>query len=556
MHASPLPSIYKVLLLTVTILAATIAPAQAQKCGMAFAHQNSKQKTVLHPAAALRFRNCDAREYYDSVYTRETEHFQIFYTLDIGPHATRPEFVDSLAATLENALTFHTKTMGMRAPQGLDTTSHYQMPVKIGLYPVEIAEIDFLRDPVSVLKADACNGCYGVTYPSPKDYHKSEIIIDNDFKYVPENATATSSIERGEKTCTYPISTVEQNSTAHQYSYNKEFAKGIQVTIYHEMFHAVQLQYMDLFNHWTYWIEASAAGNEEVGAPDIDDYFLYVSRFFNYGGTAIDEIEYEYGLVILYLYLYNHVDKHFDKEIWELFETKPNAPFKENLKKILEKRGLDGDSLFHDFATAAALSGKNANAVSNAHWIHEDQPRWAPATAKRSTFIDGSEGQDKFTPGIPLYSLDFYLGGTPDLDEYKGKATALVFNGEKIGIREIKNTASVDSIIKDAFFADSIMWVFSSFDDPKRIPEMVKDSTLRAFPMPWRGNGSLCFTPLPESKKFIEIRNARGDLVLREPYERTTHCIDADNVKSSMKPGVYRFRAGSRGKTEKFIVTY
>ena len=82
------------------------------------------------------------------------------------------------------------------------------------------------------------------------------------------------------------------------------------------------------------------------------------------------------------------------------------------------------------------------------------------------------------------------------------------------------------------------------------------DSTLRAFPMPWRGNGSLCFTPLPESKKFIEIRNARGDLVLREPYEKTTHCINEDNVKSSMKPGVYRFRAGSSGKTEKFIVTY
>lgn len=136
MHASSLPSIYKVLLLTVTILATAIAPAQAQKCGMAFAHQNSRQKSVLHPAAALRFRNCDAREYYDSVYTRETEHFQIFYTLGIGPHATRPEFVDSLAVTLENALTFHTKTMKMRAPQGIDTTSHYQMPVKAGLYPV------------------------------------------------------------------------------------------------------------------------------------------------------------------------------------------------------------------------------------------------------------------------------------------------------------------------------------------------------------------------------------------------------------------------------------
>ena len=74
--------------------------------------------------------------------------------------------------------------------------------------------------------------------------------------------------------------------------------------------------------------------------------------------------------------------------------------------------------------------------------------------------------------------------------------------------------------------------------------------------MPWRGKGSLCFTPLPENKKFIEIRNSRGDLVLREPYERTTHCIDGDYVKSKMKPGVYRFRAGSSGKAQKFLVVY
>ena len=113
-------------ILALALTLTSTASAHGGKCGMHFAIQNSKQpKSVLHPAAATRIKDCDAREYYDSVYTRETEHFQIFYTLGEGPHATSPEFIDSLAVTLEKALTFHTKTMRMRAPLGLDTTSHF-----------------------------------------------------------------------------------------------------------------------------------------------------------------------------------------------------------------------------------------------------------------------------------------------------------------------------------------------------------------------------------------------------------------------------------------------
>lgn len=100
------------------------------------------------------------------------------------------------------------------------------------------------------------------------------------------------------------------------------------------------------------------------------------------------------------------------------------------------------------------------------------------------------------------------------------------------------------------------MWVFSRFDNPKIIPEIVQDSTLRAYPQPWHGKGQLCFTPLPESKEFIEIRSGRGELIMREKYVRTTHCIDENSIKEKMKPGVYRFRAGSSGKTQKFLVIY
>ena len=547
--------------ITALVAALLLLPntAAAHKCGMAFAAQNRKQNPAGMAAKRLTFAKnfgyCDASAYYDSVYTRETSHFQIFYTLGEGPHATIPEFIDSLAASLESAYKFHTKTMGMRAPQGLDTTSHYQMPVKKGLYPVEVAEIDFLRDPYAVLASKTCNGCFGVTYPSEEDYHKSAIVIDNDFRYIPVNSTKRDTIENGSQKCPYPIADVSINNAAYGFSYADEWAKGIRVTAFHELFHAEQLQYMDLFSYWTYWIEASATANEEIGAPDINDYIYYISAFINNAGAPLDKIGFgtkngDYGICLLYLYLYGNVDKSFDREIWEAYEKKPGMTFEVNLKNMLDKRGLAVDSVFQDFATRLAFSGAKAKTVDKKLWIWEDQPLWnSPKTKK---FDEGT----KFEPDTTLYAFSFYSGGAPVIDNYKGRAAALVFKGDETKIRQIANTGSLDSISTDAFFADSIMWVFSRFDNPKIIPEIVQDSTLRAYPQPWHGKGQLCFTPLPESKEFIEIRSGRGELIMREKYVRTTHCISEGRIKENMKPGVYRFRAGSSGKTQKFLIIY
>ena len=95
----------------------------------------------------------------------------------------------------------------------------------------------------------------------------------------------------------------------------------------------------------------------------------------------------------------------------------------------------------------------------------------------------------------------------------------------------------------------------SKFTETDRIPTVFKDSTLRAFPTPWR-HGHLCFTPLPQDKEYIEIRNRRGNLIEKIKYDSYTLCLDEDKVKSLMVPGVYRFRAGNRGKLKDFIVIY
>ncbi|MBR4784525.1 MAG: hypothetical protein IK012_04635 [Fibrobacter sp.] len=567
------------LLSTLFVLSGTAA---AHKCGMAFAYQNRKNAAANPKGfAAKRItiaraqQSCDADAYYDTVLTRETEHFQIFYTLDEGPHATIPEFIDSLAVALEDAFHFHTVTMGMRIPMGIDTTSHYQKPVKKGLYPIEVADIDFLRDPYNTLGSDYCHGCYGITFPDPSangDHNKSGIIIDNDFHYVPKYSSREGSLVKDGKVCNYPLASEVQYNRAHGYSYADNWDKAIRVTAFHELYHAVQLRYTHLFEHWSHWIEASATANEEIGVPDVNDYFFYIPYFFNsmneFPLYLVDTIAYgDYGESILYLYLYKHVDKHFDKEIWENFAKTPNISFEENLEKVLNKRNLSADSVFHDFATRLTLSGENANTVDKKLWVWDDQPNWESPRIRsaNSNYSDSKEdyyygketsASNKFVPDTSLYSFRYYAGGEPDLENYRGRASVLLFNGNKTEIRRIANTGTIDSINRETFLADSILWVFSRFANPKSIPEVIKDSTLRAFPVPWRGSGMLCFTPLPDTKKFIEIRTGRGELVLREPYTKTTHCISEERIKEKMKPGVYRFRAGASGKLEKFLVVY
>jgi hypothetical protein len=99
------------------------------------------------------------------------------------------------------------------------------------------------------------------------------------------------------------------------------------------------------------------------------------------------------------------------------------------------------------------------------------------------------------------------------------------------------------------------LWIFSRFGKSESIPITNNTAAPHAFPVPWR-EGSLCFAPLPRDKKFIEIRNRRGDLVSQEKYDGTSFCLQEDQVKSMMAPGIYRFRVGNKGKTTSFMVIY
>lgn len=505
--------------------------------------------------------SCETEDYYDTVYSKSTKHFQIFYTLN-GPHKTTKEFVDSLAVYAEFAFKFHTEKLDMLPPAGQSSTIHYQQNVEAGLYPIEIIEIDKMRD-IARWLGGMCHGCFGVTIPHKTEIGASELLIDNDFRYIPETNATIDTVKFHGKNCTYKVSSEELENEYHNYSYAEQWDKALRVTAIHELYHAVQIRYLDLYKHYTFWFEASASGIEEIVAPDIDDYYTYLPGMFRSMGTPLniaDTAAYPnryanitYGSGIFLMYLYKFIDKKIDNFVWKRFSEKPGETLSQHLAAYAKKENLDIDSIFHDFSTRLALSGEKTSFIDSSEWITGDQYFWPDFN-----YIASDNSTANFEPQTTNFAYEFYMNGKPVLDNFKGDASIILFKKHTAKITKLRSINSVDSAFMEASLdsqIDSVGWIFSRFNNDKYLPEDTKTLALHAYPMPWRG-GNLCFAPLPENKKYIEIRNRRGDLITRLAYESRSICIDEATVKDMMAPGVYRFRVGDSGKTKDFLIIY
>lgn len=518
-------------------------------CGTARIFENiHKMKGKAAKTTFAKTTNCDPEKYYDKVDSKKTEHFQVFYTTE-GPHATFKEFVDTLAYYLESAYTFHTKNLKMLPPKSDSKSYHYQQAVDSNKYAVEVLDIDLLRNGRNVFDAEACGGCYGLTYPiSNSDAEKTQLFIDNDFKYT--NATSPKEHMSGENNfCLYPKSNTSLVNKITGDIYSEKWNKAIRITAFHELYHACQLRYMDLTRYWTFWFEGSAAGVEKITSPEIKDYIGFISKIYNVQGIDLNSLydNEPYGMSVLYLYLYNHIQKDFDHNIWENFKKIPADAFDKQLQKYLKAHKIDADSTFHDFTAKLVFSGDRSGAIPSKDWIDEHEKIWPSATMEEA---------DQFSVDLPTFSYKYYWGGYPDISSFKGKASAAVFKDGKAEITPIKTTNEADFIYSNKKAADSIIWIFSHFAEDDYIKTIPTDPTLRAYPTPWRGEGPLCFTPLPRDKKFIEVRNRRGAIVMHIDYEGTTLCIEENELRGKIAPGVYWFRAGNKGKQEKFLIAY
>ena len=74
--------------------------AYEHECGTLNIIKNRTQYKQEHYASLLyKSPGCSYEQYYDSVYSIETPHIQVFYVLN-GPHATTKAFADSTAASV------------------------------------------------------------------------------------------------------------------------------------------------------------------------------------------------------------------------------------------------------------------------------------------------------------------------------------------------------------------------------------------------------------------------------------------------------------------------
>lgn len=486
---------------------------------------------------------CSTQDYYDSVYTIETSHFQVMYVLT-GPHATTKAFADSTAAILEEAWNFYINKLKMRTPKGPRTSYHFQQKIKDDLYPVEIIDIN-----QSLISGNKCAENFGITYPFD-DNGTSFILMENDFYSTCPNKNNQDTIFVHGDTCVYTTPTNPLRNKTYDFLYSEEWVKGLRVTIFHEFYHAIQLSYISYLINESFWFEASAAGFEEITNPDIDDYFRYLPSFFERAGKPLSETFQNYGASTLFLYLYHKISNKLDKSIWESYSKNPSKNFEYQLETALKELKLDADSVFHDYAVRLSFSGQRSSALNKKDWINDDQSQWTSAKFN----VDNST-----KPNIESLAFEFYHNNKgfsePDLTDFIGKATVITYHDGKVSIHKIQNNKTLDSLAVILASSDSSTWIFSRLGQSESIPITNNTAAPHAFPVPWR-HGPLCFAPLPHDKKFIEIRNRRGDLVSQEKYEGTTYCLQEDKVKSMMAPGVYRFRVGNKGKTTNFIVIY
>ena len=527
-----------------------ISSAMAGHCGnpIIWEQRRSLPNGASARASYSAITNCDAEAYYDTaaVFEKATDHFQIFYVLE-GPHATTESYIDTLLVDLEKAWDFYILKLGYKKPNAAKKTWHFQKTPANGKFPIEVIELSLIRDNHLIYQG-FCENCTGSTFPPSDDSSQaSEIIFDNDFYY----ATSSSAIRTSEfnASCTYPESDKAVINSVTEKNYALDVFDGIRLNVFHELYHAIQFAYVEYFD--SYWFEASATAFEEIGAPDMNDYWAYLPILFASSGIAFSQISSPYSLSAWGLYNAKEFGIAFDKKIWEHFASHTEESFENMFAKELESRSLDPDSAFHDFAIRIFFSGSKTSYVDTAWYITEDAPYW-DSSPKELAATTASLELD--APAFAHYRLK--IDSLPDLSTFRGKASVVTFGAKESTQIYPLESMSFTSIAPKIETSENAILVLSRLRDSSTTILANDTLPMRSYPNPWRGDTPLCFANLPGKKKFIEIRTRVGKLVKRYTYTDSHLCLNAEEVKSHLAPGLYYFRAGSRNSMKPFLLIF
>jgi hypothetical protein len=479
-------------------------------------------ENMRNPRFAKSSAQCDLSA--SEVYVDSTAHFVLYYTLE-GPHriasantAHPTAYIDSLKKYLEAAYALHSGKLNMGTIKGITFTDQYQKRVPAGKYPVEVLDIGLLRG-----QEGEYTKTLGITVSSIQDAHSTQIFIENDFRFgatcespgiCTENLSASCATIKGPKGDDYRI----------------KWWLPLEVTVIHELYHAFQFVLVDMTAYnptLTFWAEASATGAEEVGAPDVDDYWSYLESASLLTGSSLSAYSdgNGYGAAPFYLFLLHHLGDGFDRQIWNFFKKYPQDDFWTQYSNLMAARKLSGEELFFQFAHSMLFTGTNAALMppedSSALIFAADQANWAswrvhteqgsPAVRKRGlakgAFDLVQMETEPILDSVGLYER-FFVKGVP------------IFVMSRIGAGTSAGTG---------------------------------DRPFYAYPNPWN--------PLTQTVKFknppvndgIELRTADGLVFERIPKTKVNREWSPQYLPA---PGILYYRALPHGKAQKLLVEY
>jgi hypothetical protein len=269
--------------------------------------------------------------------------------------APHPLFIRQAAAYFENARAYFADTLGMlRVDSNIADYFAGSIP---GKFNVDVANIDELLQSPGI----SWDETYGATFPPTSlgggKYYSANLILENDFLYNSRLDHSTGNVTGD------TLKVFSQGAPLH--NYNREWDAGLAVTIAHEFYHAVQIQYTPTVRPQHAWYELGGVAMEERLAGTINDYLSYLPAVLNAkapvsllqaGGTA------NYGNGIFHLFLSSRLGNAFDVAVWEQLRTNGN-----NLPNAL-LAAVGGqarwDSLHAAYAVSLSIAGLPGSTAS------------------------------------------------------------------------------------------------------------------------------------------------------------------------------------------------
>ncbi len=476
--------------------------ANGVRCGtMQFAEnfKNAKIKPLAKPG-------CIPEDYYDpqNVLETKTQHFIIYYTLQ-GVHAVKTKaYIDSIAKYLEQAYKLHKDSLGMKSISGVNRTYHYQKNVPNDLYPIEILDLGLLRG----AEGDYAE-TFGITFAQDAPW-KTQIAIENDFLQGADCSGNPS---------TKPFISPQK------VNYSEKWDWALKATVFHELYHGFQMMQLNISENRTFWLEASAAGVEEIGAPEVNDYINYLPSVFYYPGTSMENNSNgDYGYAVLYLFLFSELNPRFDSAIWSFFSRYPKEKFSAQLTRLVDslsrtgKIDISSEELFHKYASQVFYSGKRAEFSPN-------QLYWKDMTEWPEWRIN-----PKAPLSLPAGAIDFITKSGDD---------------EPPNVGPLVKISPLD-------YGNSSVWVLSRLLEDNST--VLAKGVFAAYPNPWNPKLHPKLHFQNTDSAGVEIRSANGALLKR--LNKNSKDSQVWQPEKTPAPGILYYRTLPYGKNKVLIVEY